>query len=275
MTVGEIDHVNNVPIRDVEFNAIRQFLFKAAGIHLSDAKKPLVTGRLAKRLRATGAANYGEYLSVISTNPQERQTVLDLLTTNETYFFREKNHFDYIVNTVLPNRERGRSFRVWSAACSSGEEPYTIAMVLNEQIKNGAYEVIASDISMRMLHRGQQAVYPMERLRQVPQNYLHKYCLKGEGEQAGNIMVCRSLRSKVSFRQINLNEALPNLGSHVDIIFLRNIMIYFQAETKRAIVRRLYEKLSKGGYLFIGHSESLNGISNDFEQVQPAIYKKP
>lgn len=262
-------------ISDKEFSQLQRFIYDAAGISLAASKKPLVCGRLMKRLRHYNFANYSDYLRLITTAGQaaELQTAIDLLTTNETYFFRESKHFDFLSATILPAHPAGRGIRIWSAACSSGEEPYSIAMLLEDKMPGKSWQIVASDISSRVLEQARQGKYRLERAQNVPKEYLSKFCLRGVGAQAGHLMVDQRLRSRIDFRAINLNETLPEIGVF-DVIFLRNVMIYFDTETKRKIIERLAAVLAPGGYFFVGHSESLHGINHPLKSVQPAIYQR-
>jgi chemotaxis protein methyltransferase CheR len=263
-------------ISDSEFNQFQRFIFEAAGITLGSAKKALVCGRLAKRLHACGLASYTAYLKLLASGeaPGEVQTAVDLLTTNETYFFREPKHFELLQQLATKAVGRAQPFRVWSAASSTGEEAYSIAMILAESLGAAAWEVMGSDISTRVLERARTGHYPLERTRQIPPALLKRYCLRGTDEQEGTLLVDRSLRARVSFMQLNLNTALPRLPSF-DLIFLRNVMIYFNGDTKREVVARIVGALRPGGVLCIGHSETLNDISSALEQLAPSIYRKP
>lgn len=262
-------------LSDHEFGEFQRLLYRLAGIHLSPAKKALVCGRLAKRLKHYSLGSYHEYLRLLDSGeqPGEVQTAVDLLTTNETYFFREPKHFEFLQERILPERRPGVPFRIWSAACSSGEEPYTLSMVLADQLGEAPWEIVASDISTRVLERARNALYPMERTRHIPERYLKEYCLKGVGSQDGSFLVDKRLRAHVSFRQINLNETLPSMGDF-DVVFLRNVMIYFNTDTKARVVERIAAKIKPGGYLMIGHSESLNGVTDVLKVVRPSVYRK-
>ena len=262
---------------DSEFDAIRAWIYEKAGINLSGQKKALVEGRLAPRLRHHGLRSYGEYFELLRSGayPAEPQIAVDLLTTNETHFFRELKHFDFLRKQILARHPSGRMFRVWSAASSSGEEPYSIAMTLAAALGESApWEVIASDLSTRVLERARSGHYSVARAKLIPGPLLQKYCLKGVGAQEGTILVEPRLRSRVQFAQINLIEALPRLGEF-NVIFLRNVMIYFDLPTKQALVKRMLPHLSGGGYFMVGHSESLNGVNDILKSVQPSIYRKP
>ncbi|HEU0188927.1 MAG TPA: protein-glutamate O-methyltransferase CheR [Gallionella sp.] len=265
-----------VTINDKEFSQFQKLLHQIAGISLSETKKPLVHGRLAKRLKQHQLNSYGEYFRLLTSGrqPGELQIAVDLLTTNETYFFREPRHFDFLREKILPNRKPGRQFRVWSAACSSGEEPYSIAMHLADHLGDTPWEVIGSDISTRVLEKARVGHYPMERIEGIPPHFLAEHCLKGVGSQEGTFLIDSKLRSRVNFMQVNLNEPLPKLGEF-DVVFLRNVMIYFDLEMKRRVVSRVTSLLRPGGYLLIGHSESLNGVTDRLVSVMPAVYRKP
>ncbi|GAB4212653.1 MAG: chemotaxis protein CheR [Rhodoferax sp.] len=262
-------------ISEHDFSHFQRFIFEAAGISMADAKKALVTGRLNKRLAACGVGSFGEYFDLLRSgqHPDEVQMAVDLLTTNETYFFRESKHFEFLRKQALAARSRPQPFRVWSAASSSGEEAYSIAMVLADTLQTTPWEILGTDISTRVLARARRALYTMERARHIPPEYLHRFCRKGTGEYDGFLLIDRSLRSRVSFRQVNLNTALPELGLF-DVIFLRNVMIYFNQDTKRQVVARVLGALKPDGFFCIGHSESLNDITTAVTMVAPSIYRK-
>ncbi len=260
-------------LSDQEFAHFQRFIHGIAGINLAPIKKSLVAGRLAKRLRHHGLSSFGDYYRLLSSEQEERQIAVDLLTTNETHFFREPRHFDLLRNHILPSHPRSRPFRVWSAACSSGEEVYTLAMVLADTLREAPWEVQGSDISTRMLAQAESGLYPMERAAELSEDLLRRFCLKGVGSQEGRFLISPQLRARVQFAYINLTAPLPSTGIF-DAIFLRNVMIYFQPETKRQVVERLLSRLRPGGWLFVGHSESLNGLADGVEGVAPAVYKK-
>jgi chemotaxis protein methyltransferase CheR len=267
--------MSTITITDQEFIQFQRFILDMAGISMSQSKKALVSGRLAKRLQQCSLNSYGEYFRLLTsgTVPGEVQIAVDLLTTNETYFFREPKHFDFLREHALAIRKRNQVFRVWSAACSTGEEAYSIAMVLADCLESDAWEVLGSDISTRVLQRAHAAHYPVERAKYISPSYLQRFCLKGVDAQQGTLLVARSLRTKVRFMQINLNVPLPQLGTF-DMIFLRNVMIYFSGDTKRQVVGRVLSLLKPGGIFCIGHSESLNDITDVVQPIAPSIYRK-
>jgi len=262
-------------ISDSEFQWFRAFIYENVGINLSNEKKTLVTSRLSKRLRHHSLRTFKEYYDLVmaSSLGGERQIVIDLLTTNETYFFREPKHFSFLKTEILAKWKGGKTFRVWSAASSTGEEAYSIAMLLDDVLGHNPWEIFGSDISSRVLKKAQLGHYQQQRIDGIPKAYLHKYCLKGVGEQEGTLLIDKKLRKKVTFASVNLKRPLGNLGPF-DIIFLRNVLIYFDSETKKQIIKQLVEELHPEGYLFIGHSESLKGIHDGLKSVIPTVYRK-
>jgi len=268
----------DVAITDQEFALFQRLIYRLAGISLSDQKKVLLVGRLTRRLKHFGLDTFAQYYRLLASgeHPEEVQKMVDLLTTNETYFFREPQHFDFLATlaslaTRASQRRDSRPFRVWSGACSSGEEPYSVAMVLAEQLPNTPWEVVASDISLTVLQRAQAGIYPLERTQGIPPALLKKYCLKGVRAQEGTLLVNAQLRQRVHFRQINLTQPIEGIGQF-DVIFLRNVMIYFDAETKRQVVHNMLPALRPDGHFIVGHSESLNGITDRLSPVRPTIY---
>jgi chemotaxis protein methyltransferase CheR len=262
-------------ISDQEFAHFQRFIFEAAGITLADSKKMLVSSRLGSRVQHHELGSFAQYFRLLKSgeSPAEVQIAIDLLTTNETYFFREPRHFEFLEKQLASMPGRQQPLRIWSAAGSTGEEAYSIAMLLEDRFQGRPWEIVASDISSRVLDRARAGHYPMERARHVPKAYLQRFCLKGTGKLQDTLLVDRSLRSKVSFLQINLNDRLPAIGTF-DFVFLRNVLIYFNTQTKREVVARALSVLQPGGWLFIGHSENLNGICDAVKPAAPSIYRK-
>jgi len=266
-----------ISLSDREFNRIQAFIFDEAGITLAPTKKTLVSGRLERRLRHHGLASYTDYLALLDAHrcPQEHQLAIDLLTTNETYFFREPRHFELLADVAREATLARRPLRVWSAASSSGEEAYSIAMVLADTQGALPWEILGSDISQRMLAKARAGHYPEERTRHVPTDYRRRWCLRGTGAQAGTVLVERGLRARVRFESVNLNQALPAQGLGLfDFIFLRNVLIYFTGDTKREVVGRLIPQLAPGGRLLVGHSETLNDLGLPLRAESPSVYRR-
>lgn len=262
-------------LTDGEFSRFQRFIYDAAGIQLSEAKKSLVSSRLAGRVRARSLPSFGEYFRLISGGDvQERQTAVDLLTTNETYFFREPKHFEFLQKLLASRAPTSKPFRVWSAASSTGEEAYSTAMLLADRLGNQPWEIFGSDLSTRVIAKARTGHFSMERADLLPRDYLKKFCLKGTGPQAGTLLISGELRSRVRFEQVNLAQPLPDVGMF-DVIFLRNVMIYFDKDTKAAVVGRLLGALVPSGHFLIGHTESLYGVNDTLESVATAIYRKP
>lgn len=265
------------PITDQEFALFQRLIYKIAGISLSDAKKVLLVGRLTRRLKVYELGTFTQYYRMLATgeHPEEVQTMVDLLTTNETYFFREPKHFAFLRDEIIKKRKSPSTFRVWSAASSSGEEVYTLAMVLADNLPNTPWEIVGSDISTQVLAKAATGHYSLARTEGIPPGYMTKYCLKGVRSHAGTFLIAPELRKKTSFYQINLMNPVDAEIGEFEVIFLRNVMIYFDPPTKAKVVHNLLPRLKTGGHLIIGHSETLNGITDRVAPVLPTIYRKP
>ncbi len=258
-----------------EFLLFKDLLYRQVGINLTPAKSTLLESRLGNRVVRLGLNTYFDYYQYIlsSKGEDELQVLIDLLTTNETFFFRESAHFDYLKDEVLP-QYRHMPVRVWSAACSSGEETYSLGMLLADQREGaGGWELIGSDVSQRVLEKAKAGHYQMMRHEGIPLPYLKKYCLRGTGSQEGTLLINKALRERIKFSQVNLNAQLATMGQF-DIIFLRNVLIYFNSEKKNDIVKRVAQQLKAGGYLFISHTENLQGIDANLRLIRPSIFRK-
>jgi len=259
-----------------DLSAIIAMVYERSGIALHRGKRELVTARLQKRVRAGGFPSFAAYLAHVKADRsgQAMTTLLDAIATNHTHFFRESKHFDILVEHVDQLKARSRDAAVdgWSAACSTGEEPYTILMQLREA-GHESTRLLASDISTKALAKARAGVYPMARVADVPLPLLRRYFEKGLGEQEGLARVALSLRQQVDFRALNLLE-IASLGRQFDFIFCRNVMIYFDKPIQQRVVTMLERHLKPGGCLFIAHSESLNGIVHGLEPLQPAVFRK-
>lgn len=277
-------------LSDSEFQQLRQLIYQLTGISLAESKRHLVKSRLQKRLIALKLARFKDYYNLLLTEPKdspERTAFINCVTTNKTDFFRERHHFDFVTRTVVPELasrvaagEIPKRIRVWHAGCSTGEEPYTLAITLREALaQRGAWDVrqLASDIDTGVLAHAERGVYERERVKPVPDALLRRYFLSGAGAQAEYVKVRKELQEQITFRQINLlDDPWPmRWDTRFDIIFCRNVVIYFDKPTQKRLFARFEERLHPGGYLFIGHSESLLGISDAFESLGQTIYRLP
>lgn len=267
------------PISKREYDRIRTLLYEESGISLGDHKQSLVVSRLSKRLRELHLDSFEAYYEIVTQDGSggEFTRMLDLLSTNKTDFFREPKHFEFLRDRILPTLESERRIRIWSSACSTGEEPYTIAMTLYEGVKDPArwdFGVLATDISTRVLAHAAAGLYAEERIRAVPQDVARRHFLKGKGKSAGLVKVKPHLSKIIRFRRLNLmSDAFP-VKSPLDLILCRNVMIYFDRSTQERLVNKFHRHLKPGGHLFIGHSESLQWVNHPFKTVAPTIYRK-
>ena len=271
-------------MRDSEFDFIRTLVYERSRINLGADKRELVNARLGKRLRATQTSNLGEYCELLRSPgaDEELAHLIDVISTNHTFFFRENAHFDFVRNVAVPemiarNRtERRPRFNAWSAACSSGEEPYSLAITLAESLASAhwPWHIEATDISHRILAKAAAGIYREEVVSKMPAATVRQYFQRGIGPQEGNYRVKPDLLDGVTFRQLNLLEGEPPFADPFHIIFCRNVMIYFDKPTQEELVGRLTRRLMPGGYLLVGHSESLTGIRHSLQLVQPAVYRR-
>ena len=260
-----------------QFQEISRIVYRQCGISLKSGKEALVRARLMKRLRALDIPSVKAYMELISSEKGKREidTLIDVMTTNKTSFFRESAHFEYLEKTVLPELD-DRRLRFWSAACSSGEEPYTLAMVLREKIPAIDQKdvlILATDISNQMLETAQEGVYHRERMAGIPRAYVQKYFERVATGGEYQYRVRSTLRKLIRLAPLNLMQPWPMKGPF-NVIFCRNVMIYFDRPTQQRLVNRFWDMLSPGGYLFVGHSEGLSGIGHEFQYMKPAIYRK-
>lgn len=261
-------------ISDREFAYISEWLYDRSGIRLKPIKKQLVTGRLDKRLRMLGLQNYAQYFRLLERSDTEREYVINQLTTNETYFFRERQHFDFLVRDVLPQLKGRGTTRFWSAAASTGAEAYTLAFCLAQQLGVfGGWQIIGTDINTEVLAIADRGIYPLLAAEKIPQEYLRAYCLKGKGKDKGFFKIHPDLMSRVRFHPVNLFEPIP-IRERFDVVFLRNVLIYFEPAEKARILNHVVECIRPGGWLIVGHSESIYGFNNDLEQLGPGCYRR-
>ncbi|HEX2833350.1 MAG TPA: protein-glutamate O-methyltransferase CheR [Thermoanaerobaculia bacterium] len=267
------------PLTTTEFRLVRDFMHREAGISLSDQKRSLVMGRLAPRLRALSLSTYGEYLEQAIADRDEAVRMIDAICTNETQFFREPKQFTFLQQQILPawiaqanEGRRRKHVRVWSAACSTGEEPYSIAMTLLAALPDWTIEILASDLSTKVLARAEEALWPVERAQQIPEHYRRTFMLRGVRSQEGKMTAKPELREVIRFQRINLNGERWPVGGRFDLIFCRNVLIYFDSAAKNRVVQRLLDLLDPAGYFFLGHSETLNMLER-VRSVGPTVYQ--
>jgi chemotaxis protein methyltransferase CheR len=266
---------------DRDLAAIVRLVYESSGITLHAGKRALVSARLQKRLRQTGVTSFRDYIKLLQhdVSGEELTAMLDAITTNHTSFFREPQHFDYLAQTVLASlrdRERGKPILGWSAACSTGEEAYTLAMTACQAIGEEAgrrVKLLASDISSRAIARAAAGVYRTDRTADMPRHLVLKYFQKASMPQAGVLQVTPAVRQMIEFRRLNLLQPAPP-GPPFDFIFCRNVLIYFDRVVQQRVIESLEARLTRGGHLFISHSESLNGLRHGFTWVAPAVYRR-
>lgn len=270
--------MSHTQFSDREFQRISALMYEAAGLSFNDSKKSLIQSRLSPRIQRLGLRGFGDYIALLEdeSQPAEFQVAVDLLTTNETYFFREPKHYE-VLEQALVNRKTREPLRIWSAASSFGDEAYSTAMLLADlqtQGRIGAdWSILGTDISHRVLLSAKEGIYPVERLRNVSPERLKRYCLRGEGESEGLVMVQDKLRSRVQFGRLNLCQPIDGIGPF-DVIFLRNVLIYFDVPTKIDVVDRVLATLKPGGLFFLGTAEGRVACKTPLQALQPGAFRK-
>ena len=264
-----------------EFRLFQALIHREAGIHLSEAKKVLVEGRLARRLRELDL-DFAAYFHLVESDPRERVHMLDCICTNETHFFREPRQFEFLENEVFPEwrarAEAGRMarrVRVWSAGCSTGEEPYSVAMAFLSAFPPSSgweIDIMATDLSTRVLDRAQAAVWPIDKAKEIPAPCLKAFMLRGSGPEEGRMKAGPLLRSRVRFQRVNLNAEPFTFAGRFDLVLCRNVLIYFDAASKARVVGRLLDRLDAQGYLLLGHAETVTGLGVRTRSVGPTVY---
>jgi chemotaxis protein methyltransferase CheR len=270
------------PLTEHEFSLFRQLVETEIGIHLSSAKQALVNARLLSRIRELNLPTFSAYYERVIRSPEDELVrFINAICTNETRFFREPNQFAFLADVLLPEWQRlarrgehPRKLRVWSSACSSGEEPYSVAMLLLHRLPaEWAVEVVATDVSTKVLERAVGATYSMERLADIPLELHQRFLLRGSGSQLGQFRMSRALCGVVQFHRENLNSSNFAHFGQFDLILCRNVLMYFKHETRRQVIQKLARQLAPGGHLFVGHSESLHDFGVGLRTVAPTIYK--
>lgn len=266
-------------ITSKEFERFRTLIYGESGIALNEQKQSLLESRLTKRIRELGFETFSQYYDKVTgdSTREEFTRMLDLISTNKTDFFRESKHFDFLRDVILPELMPQKRIRIWSSACSTGEEPYTIAITLFEGVQNPQawdFKILASDLSTRVLAKAASGIYDEDRFRGMPPELLSRHFLRGRGESLGRFKVKPHLASMIRFQRLNLMDDCFPIKQPLDLIFCRNVMIYFDRPTQETLVNKFHRYLKPGGYLFIGHSESLQWINHPFQSVAPTIYRK-
>jgi chemotaxis protein methyltransferase CheR len=276
------------PLREREFAAFQALIYKEAGIYLSKVKQALLVGRLSRRVRDLGLDSFEAYYERVMDPryPEERVELINCICTHETHFFREPRQFEYLANVVLPRwraqaeaGQRPRQVRAWSAGCSSGEEPFSLAMSLLAACPPSAgwsVEVMATDVSTRVLERARAATWSLDRSKHIPDAYLKRFMLRGHGEQQEKMKAGPELRAVVRFEHVNLNSPSYGLAGAFDLVFCRNVLIYFDTDSKERVIRQLLDRLTPDGLLFLGHAETLSGFQDERQPraVMPTIYSR-
>ena len=272
-------------MNDAEFETLSNFVTLNYGIKLPESKRIMLEGRLQKRLKEVNVDSFKDYLEFVFSHDGQIELInmIDAISTNKTDFFRESAHFEFITNNLLRQfqaENKSEKMRFWSSAASTGEEIYTMAMVMNEYNRKSYeggidYSILGTDISVRALQQAVSAIYKHDRILNLPIELRKRYFLKSKDPQSDLVRVNAQLRSKTRFERLNLMDEVYNVGDEFDVIFCRNVLIYFDKETQEKVVNKLSDNLKPGGYLFLGHSESIIGKHVPLTQIQPTIYKRP
>lgn len=275
--------LSNVKMSNTDFRELSRFIYAETGIKLPPVKKVMLESRLQKRLKALQLHSFDEYCGlVLGKNApfEERVQMINLVTTNTTHFFREPAHFDFLQAKVLPElvaQQGNRTIRLWSAGCSSGEEPYTLAMMLKEyaEIKTlPDFNIFATDISIQVLQKAITAIYPEEKITDIPLYLRRKYLLKSKDRTNRTVRFSNAIRTKIQFGVLNFMDESYQPPYEFDVIFCRNVLIYFDKEVQQKVICKLCQHLRKGGYFFLGHSESVAGMKVPLEQIRPTVFRK-
>ncbi|MEA3523507.1 MAG: protein-glutamate O-methyltransferase CheR [Campylobacterota bacterium] len=260
-----------IEISSQEFTTLQKLIFKEVGISLADSKKTMVQSRLHKRLIHYKLDSFSQYLRIVQITLTEKIEMINLITTNETYFFREEAHFDFI--SSLLNKDVA-SLRIWSAASSVGAEAYSLAMMIDTALGKDKWEIVGSDINSEVVKKARMGLYPLSWITKIPDEYKSRYCLKGKGKYEGQFLIERSLSPNMHFLENNLLEQNSSLGEF-DVIFLRNVLLYFSDETKELVVKNVISNLKVGGFLIISLTENINSVKlENLQQIQTSVFQK-
>jgi len=282
MDVSALEEMRDFTLTDKDFDRIRKLVIEHTGISLSDAKRNLVYGRLAKRLRKMEIGDFGSYIQLLESpaGEEELANFTNAITTNLTSFFRENHHFEFLKSDVLPRLLRDnastKKIRVWSAGCSTGEEPYSVAMAIREVIpesKDWDIKILATDLDTNVLAHAQAGIYSLERINNISKSRLKRWFMRGKGDLKDSVKIRSELQNLISFRQLNLMNPWP-IKNQFDVIFCRNVVIYFDKPTQKVLFKRYHEVLKDTGHMFIGHSETMFKVSEDFKLIGNTTYIK-
>ncbi len=282
MQLQRLHEIFSAKLSDEVFSKLSEFIYHNYGIKMPPVKKIMLQGRLQRRLRELDITSFKEYVDYVFGPNGEDEVIhmMDVVSTNKTDFFREPIHFEFLTTVVVPefvSNNGKQSLKIWSAGCSSGEEPYTIAIVLSEckeKYPNLEFEIFASDISTRTLQNAIEAIYKENRVEGIPLNILKKYFLKSKDRTNPTVRLIPEIRRKVTYARINLMDESYNVSDMFDVIFCRNVLIYFDRPTQEKVINKLCTKLKNGGYFFLGHSESITGMITPLKQLKPTIFTK-
>lgn len=278
----DFQRIYNTELTDKQFVRLSDFIYNNYGIKMPPVKKIMLQSRLHKRLKALGMGSFDEYLTYVfddHSHAEEVVNMIDVVSTNKTDFFREPAHFDFLMETALPHLMRNGSKRIniWSAGCSSGEEPYTMAICLNEFAEKNPgmdYSIKATDISTKVLQHAVSGVYAENRVDVIPLALKRKYFLKSKDQLEPKVKVVKQIRDKITFQRLNFMDNQYALNEVNDIVFCRNVLIYFDKKTQEAVIRKQCSKLRPGGFYFLGHSESTAGLDVPLRQIKPTIFER-
>lgn len=284
LNINSLNDIFRAKLSDEEFRKLSEFIFNGYGIKMPDIKRIMLQSRLQKRLKELNMSSFQEYVQyVFSEEGQANEVIhmIDVVSTNKTDFFREPIHFEFLTNTALPELVEEtplhKTIKIWSAGCSSGEEPYTIAMVLSEFKELRPYfdfKILGTDISSRILRTAVDAIYKEVRVEGIPLNLKRKYLLRSKDRTNPTVRITQELRQRVFFERLNFMDNSYNVADQFDVIFCRNVLIYFDRQTQERVINKLCSKLRSGGFFFLGHSESITSLNVPLTQIKPTIFRR-
>jgi chemotaxis protein methyltransferase CheR len=282
MQLSDLHKIYDAKLSKKDFDRLSEFIFNNYGIKMPPIKHIMLQSRLQKRLRALGITSFSSYVDYVFSHEGKEEIIhmIDVVSTNKTDFFRESQHFDFLSNNILYeayNYNKQRYFKIWSAGCSSGEEVYTLAIVFAEFAQKNIgteFSILGSDISTIMLQKAYTAIYNTEKVSVIPFDLKKKYLLKSKNKDDDSVRIIPQLRNKVKFERINFMDPGYSITDSFDIIFCRNVLIYFDRETQEKVINKITRYLKPDGFFFLGHSESITGLTVPLKQIKPTIYRK-